>query len=73
MNETHAPQQPGRLTRSAVLCVLAGLLLVLVFLARGFTPWSFGLGFFLGVPLVLAGMFVYMIAVIRELRQQGLL
>lgn len=72
MNKAHE-NQPSRLTRFAVVCVLAGLLLVLVFLARGFTAWSFGLAFFLGVPLLLAGIGAYLVAVVRELRQQGLL
>ncbi len=73
MNAPSENRKPGRLTRFAVVCVLTGLLLVLVFLTRGFTAWSFGLAFFLGVPLLLAGIGAYLVAVVRELRQQRLL
>lgn len=56
------------LVRTAVVLVTAGLLLVFLFLIFGFRSWSVGLGIFLGGPLVMVGVIVYIISVIRDLR-----
>lgn len=61
------------LVRMAVVCALVGLLCVSLFLWRGFAPWSVGLGIFLGVPLLFAGVLLYLLAVVRDLRQRGIL
>ncbi len=61
------------LVRTAVLCALIGLLCVSLFLWWGFNPWSVGFGVFLGAPLLLVAMGLYIVAVFRELRQRGIL
>ncbi len=61
------------LVRIAVVCALIGLFFVLLFLWSGFAPWSVGLGVFLGVPLLVAAVVLYIIAVMRDLRQRGVL
>ncbi|GIX07547.1 MAG: hypothetical protein KatS3mg115_1950 [Candidatus Poribacteria bacterium] len=66
------PGQSGTL-RAAVLCAVVGLLLSGVFLIVGFSPASIGYGMFLGVPLLLAGMALYLIVVIRDFRRHGIL
>ena len=71
--------EPGRgagvnpLARTAVVLALLGLLAILLFLARGFSPWSVGVGAFLGMPLLLLAMVFYLAAAFRDLRRQGLL
>ncbi len=57
------------LVRTAVILVAVGLLLVFLFLVFGFRSWSVGLGIFLGGPVVMVGVIVYIISVIRDLRQ----
>lgn len=57
------------LIRSAVILVAAGLICVFLFLIFGFQSWSVGLGIFLGGPVVMVGVVVYIISVIRDLRQ----
>jgi len=61
------------LLRTAVLCGLVGLLCVLLFLWRGFTAWSIGLGMFFGVPVLVVALILYIIAVVRDLRERGAL
>lgn len=61
------------LVRIAVVCALIGLFFVMLFLWRGFAPWSVGLGVFLGAPLLVAAVVLYIIAVMRDLRQRGAL
>jgi len=51
---------------------MVGLLCALLFLWRGFTVWSLGVGIFLGSPLLLVAMVLYVIAVARNLRRHGL-
>ena len=60
------------LVRVAVAGAMVGLLCVLLFLWRGFTVWSLGVGIFLGSPLLLVAMVLYVIAVARDLRRHGL-
>ncbi len=61
------------LVRPAVVCALIGLLGMLLFLWRGFAPWSLGVGVFLSAPLLLVAMGLYIVAVLQDLRQQGIL
>ena len=51
---------------------MVGLLCALLFLWRGFTVWSLGVGIFLGSPLLLVAMVLYVIVVARDLRRHGL-
>jgi|GEM_PF-497214 len=57
-----------KLVRSAIICAMAGMVLVLIFLIFGFHAWSVGLGVFLGMPLMLLGVGLYIIAVFRDLK-----
>ena len=52
---------------------LIGLLSVLLFLWSGFAPWSVGVGLFFGAPLLIIAVMLYLIAVVRDLRQRGAL
>lgn len=56
--------------RWAVLCTLAGLTCVLLFLLFGFEPWSVGIGVFLGFPLLLGGIGLYLAGVVHDLRRR---
>ena len=69
MNET---PQTSLIVRIAVICAVVGLLCALVFLWRGFTPWSM-VGVLLGYPLLIAALLLYLIAVARDLRRHGVL
>ena len=68
-------EAPGvnTLVRTAVACALIGLLSVLLFLWSGFAPWSVGMGVFFGAPLLVIAVMLYLIAVVRDLRQRGVL
>jgi len=61
------------LVRTAIVLTIVGLLCMLVFLIRGFDGASVGIGVFLGMPLTLAGIATYAVAVVRDLRQRGAL
>ncbi|MDA2924126.1 hypothetical protein MYX84_12580 [Acidobacteria bacterium AH-259-O06] len=61
------------LLRTSVISTLLGMFCILVFLWRGFESWTVGLGIFLGVPLLLLGILLYLTAVIRDLRRRGAL
>ena len=63
----------SRLIRTAVVLALIGLLLVLLFLCFGFRPWSMGIGVFLGGPVLLSAVVLYIIAVIGDLRRRDVL
>lgn len=65
--------RPDRLLRTAVGCALAGTACLLAFLVRGFSAWSVGLGLFLGAPLLAAGMLLYVIGVVRDLKRRRVL
>lgn len=56
--------------RWAVLCTLAGLICVLLFLVSGFQAWSVGIGVFLGFPLLLGGIGFYVVGVVHDLRRR---
>ncbi len=57
-----------KLVRSAVVFTIIGMLLILLFLIAGFQSWSVGLGIFLGMPVMILGVALYIIAVIRDLK-----
>lgn len=63
----------NRLARAAVICSIIGLVCVLVFLWRGFTAFSVGVGVFLGAPILLLGMVLYLFAVVSDLRRRDVL
>ena len=63
----------SRLMRLAILLAIAGLGCILVYLSRGFSPWTFGVGILLGVPLLLVGMLLFVVHVLRDLRHRGAL
>ena len=67
------PAKIDNLIRIAVVLVITGMLLVLLFLIAGFQAWSVGLGVFLGMPVMLTGVVLYIYAVIRDLRQSKIL
>ena len=73
MNTSEEATVINRLVRIAVVCALIGLLSVLLFLWSGFAPWSVGVGLFFGAPLLIAAVVLYLIAVVRDLRQRGVL
>ena len=72
MERIKDPPDISSLLRIAVGCALVGLLCVLLFLWRGFTPLSMGLGVLLGFPLLIIAMVAYVIAVARDLQRHGL-
>ena len=73
MSEQNPSAGVNPLARAAVVLALLGLLGTLLFLLAGFSPWSVGLGAFLGMPLLLLAMGVYLAAAFRDLRRHGLL
>jgi len=70
---TQKPKEIDKLVRTAVILVMTGMLLVLLFLAAGFQAWSIGLGVFLGMPVMLSGVGLYVYAVIRDLKYRKVL
>lgn len=73
MEPDNQPAASDRLLQAAVWLVVVGLLLVLLFLIVGFQSWSVGLGLFLGAPLLVLGMLLYVVSVIRDLRRHDIL
>lgn len=71
--ESAKNQEIDKLVRTAVILAMTGMLLVLLFLIAGFRAWSVGLGVFLGMPLMLGGVILYVFAVIRDLRYRRVL
>lgn len=57
----------------AVDCTVLGLVCVLLFLWNGFGAWSMGLGMFIGIPLVVLGVILYLSAVAFDLKRTGAL
>lgn len=57
----------------AVDCAIAGLMCVLLFLWHGFGAWTMGLGTFVGIPLLLLAMLLYISAVMTDLKTRGAL
>ena len=62
-----------RLTRLAVNFALIGLVCVLLFLWHGMGAWSMGLGMFIGMPLLLIAILLYVVAVARDMKRRGAL
>jgi len=73
MIDSQKHPESRRLMRLAVLSAIAGLGCILVYLSRGFSPWTFGVGILLGVPLLLVSMLLFVVQVLRDLRQRGAL
>lgn len=71
--DNQAPAASDRFLQTAVWLVVLGLLLVLIFLIVGFQSWSVGLGLFLGTPLLVLGMLLYVVSVIRDLQRHNVL
>ena len=57
----------------AVNCALLGLVCILLFLWNGFGAWSMGLGTFIGIPLVVVSLILYLSAVGFDLKRRGAL
>ncbi len=62
-----------RVLRPAMIYTIVGLLCVTCYLWQGFGVWSFGIGILLGVPILIIGMGLYLVAVLRDLRRHGIL
>ena len=71
--QTISSKQGWTLLRTSVILALLGMLCVLVYLWRGFEAFTIGLGIFVGVPLLLVAMLLYVITVVSDLRQRGVL
>ncbi len=67
------PESPqgSRLIRAGVVCAVLGLVGALLFLWRGFTPWTLTFGVMLGFPLLLGAILLYVIAIARDLHRHG--
>jgi hypothetical protein len=57
----------NRLIRLSVILGCIGLFCILLFLLFGFQAWSVGVGMFLGFPVPLIAVILYIIAVVRDL------
>lgn len=62
-----------RLIGTAVNIALVGLVCVLLFLWHGMGAWSMGLGMFVGMPLLLIALILYVVAVARDMKRRGAL
>ena len=69
----NAAASVDRLLRTAVVLAIVGLSCLLIFLLSGFAAWSVGIGIFLGVPLLVVALVLYVLVVIRDLRRRGAL
>jgi len=70
---TETPAWVRRQLDLAVNCALAGLVCILLFLWNGFGAWSMGLGTFIGIPLLLLAIVLYVSAVAFDLKRRGAL
>lgn len=57
----------------AVDCAVVGLVCILMFLWNGFGAWSMGLGTFIGIPLVVVSVILYLSVVGFDLKRSGVL
>ena len=57
----------------AVDCAIVGLTCVLLFLWYGFGAWTMGLGTFVGIPLLVLAVLLYISAVVTDLKTRGAL
>ena len=62
-----------RLICIAVDIALVGLVCVYLFLWHGMGAWSMGLGMFIGMPLLLIAILLYVVAVARDMKRRGAL
>lgn len=62
-----------RLIGLAVDIALVGLVCVYLFLWHGLGAWSMGLGMFIGMPLLLIAILLYVVAVARDMKRRGAL
>jgi len=62
-----------RLISTAVDIALVGLVCVYLFLWHGMGAWSMGLGMFIGMPLLLIALLLYVVAVARDMKRRGAL
>lgn len=62
-----------RLIGSAVNIAIVGLICVLLFLWNGMGAWSMGLGMFVGMPLLIIALMLYVVAVARDMKRRGAL
>ena len=62
-----------RLIGIAVDIALVGLVCVYLFLWNGLGAWSMGLGMFIGMPLLLIAILLYVVAVARDMKRRGAL
>jgi hypothetical protein len=62
-----------RLIGIAVDIALVGLVCVYLFLWHGMGAWSMGLGMFIGMPLLLIAILLYVVAVARDMKRRGAL
>jgi hypothetical protein len=76
--ETEPPKSPWHtsawVTKQltlAVNCAIAGLACVLLFLWHGFGAWTMGLGTFVGIPLLMLAVLLYISAVVTDLKTRG--
>lgn len=58
-----------KLIRTSVLVGSVGLLCLLIYLVVGFQAWSVGIGIFLGFPLMILALVLYMVAVVKDLKR----
>lgn len=65
-----AAARRDRLIRIAAILALIGFACALLFLVFGFEAWSVGIGVFLGFPILLAAIGLYIVVVIRDLRRR---
>ena len=63
----------SRLIGMGVNCAIIGLVCVLLFLWHGIGAWSMGLGMFVGIPLLVIAVLLYVVAVSRDLKRRGAL
>lgn len=61
------------LLRLASSCTSVGLLCVAFYLWQGFNVWSFGVGILFGIPILVVGIVLYLLAVTCDLRKRGIL
>ncbi|MDH4193196.1 MAG: hypothetical protein OEY80_08485 [Nitrospirota bacterium] len=62
-----------RLISLAVNFAIVGLVYLLLFLWHGLGAWSMGLGMFVGMPLLLIALLLYVVAVARDMKRRGAL
>ena len=62
-------QNINKLIRISVILGCIGLFCMLLFLIYGFEAWSVGIGMFLGFPILMVALVIYIIAVIKDLKK----